>query len=72
MTMPEMTAVDSSNLESVGYDEANRELYVRFLDNQTYVYSEVPPQLYEELLQAPSKGSFLNRAIKGAYIYRQL
>jgi hypothetical protein len=68
--MPDMTPVDSSNIRSVGYDSSNRELYVQFLDNSTYIYSEVPPQLHEELLRAPSKGSYLNRAIKGSYAYR--
>ena len=70
--MPHMTPVDSSNIESVGYDTSNRELHVRFLGNRTYVYSDVPAELYEELLRAPSKGSFLNRAVKGAYTYREL
>lgn len=70
--MPHMTTVDSSNIESVGYDTSNRELHVRFLGNRTYVYSDVPAELYEELLRAPSKGSFLNRAVKGAYAYREL
>jgi hypothetical protein len=70
--MPHMTPVDSSNIESVGYDTSNRELHVRFLGNRTYVYSDVPAELYEELLRAPSKGSFLNRAVKGAYAYREL
>ncbi len=72
MTTPDMTPVDSSNIEAVGYDASNRELYVRFLNNRTYAYSEVPAELHEELLRAPSKGSFLNRAIKGAYAYREL
>ena len=70
--MPDMTPVDSSNIESVGYDTSNRELHVRFLGNRTYIYSDVPAELYEELLRAPSKGSFLNRAVKGAYAYREL
>lgn len=70
--MPHMTPVDSSNIESVGYDTSSRELHVRFLGNRTYVYSDVPAELYEELLRAPSKGSFLNRAVKGTYAYREL
>jgi hypothetical protein len=70
--MPDMIPVDSSNIESVGYDPSDRELYVRFLGNRTYVYSDVPAELHEELLRAPSKGSLLNRAIKGAYAYREL
>lgn len=70
--MPDMIPVDSSNIESVGYDSGNRELHVRFLGNRTYVYSDVPSELFEEMLRAPSKGSFLNRAVKGAYAYREI
>lgn len=70
--MPDMTPVDSSNIELVGYEASSRELYVRFLGNRTYVYADVPAQLHEELLRAPSKGSFFNRAIKNAYAYREV
>lgn len=70
--MTDMTPVDSSNLQAVGYDADSRELHVRFLNNDTYVYSDVPEELHQELLRAPSKGSFLNRAIKGTYVYRKL
>jgi len=70
--MPEMIPVDSSNIESVGYDIGSRELHVLFLANRSYVYSDVPREVYEELLRAPSKGSYLNRAIKGVYAYREL
>lgn len=70
--MPDMIPVDSSNIESVGYEASSRELHVRFLGNRTYVYSDVPAELHDELMRAPSKGSFLNRAIKSAYAYREL
>lgn len=70
--MPDMIPVDSSNIESVGYDASGRELYVRFLAGRTYVYSDVPAELYEELLRAPSKGSFYNRAVRSIFPYREL
>ena len=60
--MPHMTPVDSSNIESVGYDTSNRELHVRFLGNRTYVYSDVPAELYEELLRAPSTSTEPSKA----------
>ena len=70
--MPDMVSVDSSNIDAIGYEQATRELYVRFLSGGTYIYSEVPVECFEELLRAPSKGSYLNRAIKSAYTYRHL
>ena len=59
--MPEMTYVDSSNIEQIGYDSDKTELHVIFKDGSLYVYNNVPLQIYEELLGAPSKGSYLNR-----------
>ena len=71
--MPEMEYVDSSNIEAIGYEAEARELHVRFLKTgATYVYSEVDELVFQELMQADSKGSYLNRRIKGNYTYRRL
>lgn len=68
-TMPEMIYVDSSNIEAIGYDVDAQELHVRFLSGDSYIYHGVPPQTFDNLMQAPSKGSFLNREVKGTYQY---
>ena len=71
--MPEMQFVDSSNIEAVGYDSEAQELHVAFLGSGgTYIYSEVAQEVFDELMQADSKGSYLNRRIKGNYQYRRL
>ena len=70
--MVEMHYVDSSNIEAVGYDETARELHVRFLSSGTYVYHGVPQDVYDELMAAPSKGSYLNRVIKSNYDYSKM
>ena len=67
--MVEMTYVDSSNIEAVGYDDAAEELHVRFLTGATYVYHGVPRHIFDDLVAAPSKGSFLNREVKGVYAF---
>jgi hypothetical protein len=67
--MPEMIYVDSSNIEAIGYDEDSQELHVQFLSGGYYVYYEVPRQIFDDLLMAPSKGSFLNREVKNIYRY---
>ena len=33
-----MHKVSSSNVHSVGYDEINKNLYVKFLNNSTYIF----------------------------------
>ena len=70
--MTDMQFVDSSNIEAIGYDPEARELHVRFLKSgDTYVYSDVDQAVFDELMQAESKGSYLNRRIKGNYQYRK-
>ena len=65
--MPEMIYVDSSNIEAIGYDEGTLELHVQFLSGGYYIYRDVPRQIFDDLMSAPSKGSFLNREVKGVY-----
>lgn len=66
--MPEMHYVDSSNIEAIGYDAAAQELHVRFLKSgATYAYYGVEEWVFQELMQADSKGRFLNANIKGRY-----
>ncbi|MCA9464397.1 MAG: KTSC domain-containing protein [Nitrospira sp.] len=65
--MPEMIYVDSSNIEAIGYDDDTQELHVQFLSGGLYVYHGVPRGIFNELMSASSKGSFLNREIKGVY-----
>ena len=70
--MPEMQYVDSSNVEAVGYDAEQYALYVQFLSGATYVYEGVEEEVFEELLEADSKGKFVNRRIKEMYSFQRL
>lgn len=67
-----MIPVVSSNVGEVGYDADAQALHVRYLNHRTYVYSDVPEAIFQELLSAPSKGSFLNRMVKGVYAYHEI
>lgn len=77
MPAPEMTPVDSSNLESVGYDPASRHLTVRFKPRprkdgttdpaRTYTHIDVPAEIHRELMTAPSKGRFYSARISGTF-----
>jgi len=71
--MPEMHYVDSSNVEAIGYDPATQELHVRFLKSgETYVYYNVEEWVFNEIMQADSKGQYLNLNIKGRYDFGKL
>lgn len=72
MSDMEMMPVNSSNIDSIGYDENTQTLRVRFLNGSLYEYRNVPLMEFEQLKQAPSKGSYLNRNIKGTYPYERV
>lgn len=72
MSYPEMTPVSSSNIESVGYDKANLEVYVRFINGSLYKYIGVPQHEFENLRDASSVGSYLNRYFKNVYSYERI
>lgn len=72
MSLPEMIPVSSSNIESIGYDEQNEQVYVRFLNGSLYVYKGVPSHEFENLLNAPSLGSYLHRNYKNVYPYERI
>ncbi len=61
--------VSSSNLRSVGYDEAEGILEIEFQDGRVYRYYEVPKEVYEDLLSAPSLGRFFLANVKDVYRY---
>lgn len=62
----EMIAVNSSNLRSVGYDEAVQTLVLVF-KNGSYQYSNVPKETYDGLINASSKGSYVHKSIVGKF-----
>lgn len=71
--LPQLIRVESSSIDSVGYDPDTRRLFVRFLESgNAYVYSEVPERVFNDLLASNSKGRYFNEMIKGAFVYRRL
>ena len=64
----EMTAVQSSLLNKVGYDPEAKVLVIQMNNSSDrYFYSDVPPAVYKDLMGASSKGSFYVKKIKGKY-----
>jgi KTSC domain len=59
-----MIAVDSTTLRTVGYDPERQLLQIEFQNRSIYQYFEVPQSVYEELMEAPSKGAYFNRTIR--------
>ncbi|MBF0502732.1 MAG: KTSC domain-containing protein [Candidatus Riflebacteria bacterium] len=68
----ERTPVTSTNLKSIGYDPDSQILEVEFNAGSIYQYANVPPGEHEGLMNADSKGRYLNMNIKGRYSFARL
>jgi hypothetical protein len=66
----EMRHVFSSNVREIGYDADTNELVVRWIKGRTSVYSEVPANIADQVMNSPSVGSALNEMVKGVYEHR--
>ncbi len=64
-----VTAVESTTLATVAYDQARQLLQLEFCSRAIYQYFGVPAAVHQALLQAPSKGSYFNRFIRGRFPY---
>ncbi len=64
--------VASSNVQAIGYDSGTQTLEVEFQSGSVYQYYGVPDHLHEEIMQASSKGRFLNTYIKNSFPYSRV
>lgn len=65
--------VNSSNLEEVYYDTADRTLYIKFRGSgEVYFYKSVLPRTYAGLTSASSKGVYFNSSIRYRHVYGTL
>lgn len=67
-----MIKVDSSNIDSIGYDENRAILEIQFISGAAYEYFDVPSFVFEELMSAESKGSYANRNIYKIYSQQKI
>ena len=61
------TLVNSSNINSIGYDETEKILEIEFHGGGIYQYSNVGNDIYHQLMNASSKGRFFHRFIRDKY-----
>jgi hypothetical protein len=64
--------VSSSSISAVGYDFDSSTLEIEFLNGGVYQYFGVPESVYQRLMSAASKGSYLADRIKDRYPYRRV
>ncbi len=59
--------VTSTNVASVGYSRHLRALEIEFTRGAIYRFLDVPSNVYQGLMAAPSKGRFIAGNIRGKY-----
>ena len=65
-------AVESATLSTVAYDADRQTLQLEFRNRTVYHYFDVPHDVYEALMQAPSKGIYFNSSIRGRFAYSRI
>ena len=63
----ERQRVQSSNLRSVSYDEAKKNLEIEFHSGIVHQYQNVPSTIHTDLMKASSVGIFYNEKIKNRF-----
>jgi len=66
--------VNSSTIKEIDREVINDELFLKvtFNNGREYLYQNVPSNVYEDFLVAPSKGKYLNEHIVGRYNYTRI
>lgn len=65
----ERRSVESSNIASIGFNEASQILEIAFLSGGVYQYYDVPKNIYNGIMAADSQGQYFAQQIKNNYRY---
>ena len=63
---------NSSQIESVHYDEYLLGLEVKFIKGTIYRYYDVPYYVFDELINAVSAGSYFNKNIARKFKFKKV
>lgn len=61
--------IESSNIDKTIYDTKTENLEVTFKNGSTFIYEEVPHNIYTKFRMSESQGSFFNKNISKSYKY---
>ena len=68
-----MPYVQSAALEQISYDENAHTLCATFRDTgRTYIYQDVPQEIYDSLLFADSLSAYFNSHIRDHFPHREI
>jgi hypothetical protein len=62
----------SSVIKYFNYNADNATLRIHYVSGMVYEYFKVPEAVFNALTQAKSKGTYLNKFIKGRFEYKKV
>ncbi len=68
----ERIPITSSSIASAGYSPDGSTLELEYRNGLVYQYFAVPKSVFDSLLAAESKGTFVSKRIRGRYPYRRV
>tara|TARA_Y100001938_G_C7942540_1_gene355038 strand:+ start:460 stop:687 length:228 start_codon:yes stop_codon:yes gene_type:complete len=72
MLKEQTTTVDSSMINKVMFNFQTKTLKVEFTSGALYEYTNVDPEIYDQMCKSESQGKFFNEKIKNNFDYTQL
>jgi hypothetical protein len=63
-----MVTVNAERVESVGYIDATRHLYIKFRNSPTVCYEGVPRFRYQGLLASPRPDAYFDTYVKHSFL----
>ncbi len=71
--VPQMPYVQSTALARISYDDAAHTLRATFRESgRTYVYEDVPQELYDGLIFSDSIGAYFNAHIRDRFAFHEI
>lgn len=64
--------VNSSNINSIGYNEVSQILEIEFSSREVYQYQNISKYIYNALMTSSSLGSYLAQNIKNKFPFRKI
>lgn len=62
----------SSVVSKMIYNEETQTLRIVYVSGMVYDYKKVPPEMYQAMTASRSKGTFLNRYVKGNFEFEKV
>jgi hypothetical protein len=67
-----LTKNKSSQIKTMGYDDATSQMYVQFNNDEVYRYLNVNKIIFEQIITADSAGKAFNTLAKHVFTYQKV